>query len=523
MRNTVLPITRGFVMLAWAFCVTGGIPVHGQTSATIDIDTSATIPVRPNFGGFNDSAAETIEYWDQNFTALAAKLTPGWDRYPGGGTSDAFNWQTGLEEPSWVTQFSATPTIGPLLVENENWAAGKGGGKFIDAANRAKQLGCNIVVCVNAFTDTAASAGQMAAYAKTNSIPVVAWELANEAYNIPAPVGFAGAADYLTKMKPFYTAIKAADPNANVAIFLDDPGKTTGTNPSWNKNIASYSDKYWDSYTYHHYPAVSTGAFSQWMADENGVLATTTDAYVTGYLEPTFPGKPFLVSEYNPAYGTGGTNQGATTGTLYGALFVAEFAMRMSTVPSMLLVGSHELPNDGGVAATNYYYTTVTAAATAGKPIDTSTLNYGYFISAQGTGPQVLYGVLNHAVKSNKTTVTGGATVAATGPGQVPALYALAYTSSTGSLSLVLTNKSATAHQVTIRVNGNAPTGTFSTQFVTGTDPSTKNTSNTATPVAVQTGTSANPVSVPPYSVMRIDLPSSAPKPASPARRRKRG
>jgi uncharacterized protein (TIGR03437 family) len=70
----------------------------------------------------------------------------------------------------------------------------------------------------------------------------------------------------------------------------------------------------------------------------------------------------------------------------------------------------------------------------------------------------------------------------------------------------VITNKSAMAHQTTIRVNGAAATGTFPLQFVAGIDPSAVNTPESPNTVAIQTGASANPVTVPPYSVMRVDL-----------------
>ena len=47
----------------------------------------------------------------------------------------------------------------------------------------------------------------------------------------------------------------------------------------------------------------------------------------------------------------------------------------------------------------------------------------------------------------------------------------MSYLNATGGLSVVITNKSATAHQVTIRINGSAATGTFPLQFVSGSDP----------------------------------------------------
>jgi uncharacterized protein (TIGR03437 family) len=484
------------------------LSIYAQTTATIAIDTTTTSPVRPGFSGYNDEAS-TIEFWNYNFNTMANQMHPGWIRFPGGDSSEAFDWQTGQDPIAWINQFSPSTTAGSVLLEQMNWIAGKGGSKFIDAANRANLWGAQIVVCVNAYTDTPQSAGMMAAYAKANGIKVAAWELANEPYN--ATTFFSDATDYVTKMKPYRDAIKAADPNAVVAVFFDDPGRTTNPNPPWNKAMAAITDKWWDAVTYHFYPAVGTGAFANWMSDQNTVLATQTDAYINNYLAGLNPpGMLFLISEFNTSFGTGGSNQGLTTGTLWGAVFCTEFIMRMGKVPSLLLVGSHAVANDDGVDASNYHYTEVTADAQAGKPIDTTTLNYGYFFGAQGTGPAILNAVLKNASVSDKTTVTGGSTVPATGVANFPALYAQAYSTAGGALSVIVTNKSATAQQVTMQVNGSTPAGPFPLQYVTGTDPSVSNTSTNPSAVAIQTGSSANPVMIPPYSVVRADLVTPA-------------
>jgi uncharacterized protein (TIGR03437 family) len=59
---------------------------------------------------------------------------------------------------------------------------------------------------------------------------------------------------------------------------------------------------------------------------------------------------------------------------------------------------------------------------------------------------------------------------------------------------------------VTIRVNGSAATGTFPLQYVTGADPSVANSGANPNAVTIQTGSSGNPVMVPPYSVLRADI-----------------
>ncbi len=485
------------------------VPAASQTTtATIDIDTTATIPARPGFSGVSTDLGVPIEYWDYRLNALAAQIGYGWVRFPGGSSSDIYNWQTGEEVAAWFAQFSSG-TAGPgqnvvPLVQ------GRGGAKLIDAANRANLFGASLIVCANGFTDTAQSIGQLAAYVKANHIPVAAWELSNEAYLFPE--FFADATTYLNMMKPYRDAIKAVDPNAIVAIFIRDAGSGNSIQNPWNTAIAAYPNKYWDAITFHHYPPQSTGAFAQWVADETGVLATRTDTLVNGQLTPIGPpGVGFLVTEFDPSIPNDSQTGAAsiTDGTLWGGIYSAEFIMRMSTVPSMLYVGPNEISNYAGVSAANNFQSEVIAAANAGKPIDTLSLNFGFYATAQANGMAVLNGVINHAIQSNKTTVSGGATVPATGvTGGIPALYAASYTNAAGGLSAVITNKSATPHQVTIRVKGAAATGTFPLEFVAGADPSAANTPANPSAVAIRSGSSGNPVTVPAYSVVRVDLTS---------------
>ena len=478
-----------------------------QVTATIDIDTTHTTPLNANFSGFNDEVVFPAEFFDYRLNNLAAQLSPGWVRYPSGSFSDAFNWQTGLMVPSWAAQFQGT-NIGTLIAEGVPWVNGKGGGSFVDAANRANFLNAKLIVSVNAFTDTPQSAGQMAAFAKANHIPVAVWELANEPYFYTG--FFQSGADYVAKVKPFRDAIKAADPNAVVAIYFMDAG---GTNPSpaWDRSIAGYSDKYWEAVTYHHYPPQSTGDFSQWMADENAVLASKSSAYVTGYLAPLNPpGTKFLISEFLPSNDGLGTGTSVTDGTLYGAIYAAEYVMRMSAVPSMLYVGMHALTGTRGVNAANSHYIDVQNAYNQGTMIDTLTLNFGFFTEAQPLGLAVLNGVLRNATQVDSTAVTGGATVPATGLSPIPALYAQAYTSATGQHSVVITNKSATAQPATLRLNGTVVPGTMPLQFIAGSDPAAVNTATKQDTVSVEISTSTNPVTVPAYSVVRVDLDSPA-------------
>jgi len=480
--------------------------VGGPVTATIDINTSVTTPISPGFSGVSADLGLPVEYFDYRFNTLAAAIGFGWVRFPGGTSSDIYSWQAGEDEQSWYAQFPASSGVGGDQTTLA-LVAGRGGAKLIDAANRANFLGAPLIICVNGYTDTAASAGQLAAFVKANQIQVAAYELSNEPYLYPT--FFATATAYLDAMKPYRDAIKAADPNAIVAVFVTDQAHANAATDPWNIAVAGYPNKYWDAITYHHYPAQSTGAFAQWMADESAVLATRSSAVVTSLAAGIGPaGVKFLNTEFDPSLpnGSGSAGGSITDGTLWGGIYAAEYIMRMSTVPAMLHVGPSEISYQSGVFFTNGHQSEVEAAAAAGTSINTLKLNFGFYVSAQGAGISVLNGVINRAVASDQTVITGGATVPATGIAPVPALYAMSYSNAQGGLSVVIANKSAAAHQATVRVNGMAATGPFPLRFITATDPSTANTDSSTNAISIQTASSANPITVPPYSVLRADI-----------------
>jgi uncharacterized protein (TIGR03437 family) len=501
------------ILLCAALLGTMAMPVLAQTSnavtATIDIDTTATTPISPAFSGASADLGLPVEYWDYRFNALAASIGFGWVRFPGGTSSDIYDWQTGQDRTDWLTEFPATSSVGGSQT-TVALVAGRGGAKLIDAANRANLLGAPLIVCVNGYTDTAASAGQLAAFVKANQIQVAAWELSNEPYLYST--FFATATAYLDQMKPYRDAIKAVNPNAIVAVFVTDQANPNAAKNAWNLAVAAYANKYWDAITFHHYPAQSTGAFAQWMADENAVLVSRTSALIAGQLAPIGPsGVKFLNTEFDPSIPNDSSSGAAslTDGTLWGGIYSAEYIMRMSTVPTVLHVGPSEISYNAGVFASMGHQSQVEVAAAAGTPIDTLSLNFGFYVSAQGTGIAILNGVINHAVQLNQTVVTGGATVPATGMPAIPALYAQSYSNAQGGVSVVITNKSASPHQVTLRVNGVAAAGNFPLQFITAADPSTANTGTSQSAIAIQTAASPNPISVPPYSVLRADIVSA--------------
>ena len=451
-----------------------------------------------------------VEYYDTNFQRILATLSPGWLRFPGGTDSEAFNWATGEIVPAWVDALAAKQYTHDINANAQPIVAGKGGASFSDFAAMAAAVGgAKIIVSVNAYTDTPQSAQAFARFALTNHIPVAVWELDNEPYTWlntdaggPGPF-FTNAADYATKMKPYRDAIKAADPNAVVSLYFSEAGHP---DKAWDNALASYTPKYWDAVTYHEYvfPGTFT-TFDDLMAAANANLYSNTTTYVTDYLaSKNSPGMEYVISEVSPAAGQGGP----LLGTLYGGIYTAEFALRMSTLSQVKYVAAFQMLSNGGINQTNDRLNVVQAAYNSGTTVNTSGLNFGFFLSAQAAGEAVANGAIHNSVGVFATTTSGGP-VAPVNGGTIPAVYAQAYDGGNGKHYVVLTNKSVSPAVAQISQNGVNLTIPMQMTFVTGTDPTLTNSGLPSDTVQIQTQTVTNPggVTIPSYSVVRLEWP----------------
>jgi hypothetical protein len=505
---------------AW-FILMGGLSltqeIRAQTSNTVTVAfaTTNTSPLNQGFAGFACEMLDTgLEFDNTNFQQYAASLSPGWIRYPSGISDDSFNWATGMTDTNWINTIglngdgsasnSCTYTVLPLL--------GKGGAQFTNFASMTANVGAKIIVVLNCFTDDTNSAGAFAAFALSNHISVAAWELCNEPYNFTSGGSnfFANGTDYANKMLPFCKAVKAADSNAVVAVFYSDPGR--GGNV-WDNALERYTNKYWDAVTYHYYPEPAVTNFDDLMAYDNGILLSNTSVFVSNNLVASNPPTmTFMVTEFQPVQGSGAgtTNQhaNAPSGSLYGGIYASEFIMRMSTVPQMKYVGNFQLWNQNGILSTNNNRKAVVAAANGGYVTNTQNLPFGFYLSAQVTAQAVAYWAINRSTGLYLTTVgTNGPTVpdSTNYNASMPAIYAQAYQGGNGKRYVVLTNKGSNSAPAQIVQDGVALTNTFLQTFVSGSDPSATNSAPDASPVFIQTQTVSNPVTIPQYSVVRLE------------------
>jgi hypothetical protein len=496
-------------------------------NVVVAFSTTNTTPLNLGFGGFSMEILNGgLEYDNPTLRQMAATLSPGWLRFPGGISDDAFNWQTGLTDTNWINTMIANGetsaaqscqfTVQPLL--------GKGGAQFTNFANFAANVGgARLIVVVNCFTDTSASAGAFAAYALSNHIAVAAWELCNEPYNFTGANDFwTNGTDYLNKMLPYRNAIKAADSNAQVAIFYNNPGSD---GPIWDKAMTNYPNKFWDMVSYHYYPAYPGYTnFNDLMTYDNGLLFSNTTAYVTNSLIPGNSNSVnFMITEFQPVQGsgagTGNQSPNPPSMTLYAGIYASELVMRMSTISRMKFVGTYQIANGNGINQTNVERLAVTTAAAGGYYTNTANLPFGLYYSAQVCGQGVSYWAINRSTALFPTTVgANGPTVPISLDGAVtmPAVYAQAYQGDNGKRYVVFTNKGSNAVPVQITQDGAALTNEFLETFVTGGDPGMTNSSPVDSPVQIQTLVGVtNPVTIPQYSVVRLEWTVfNVPKPA---------
>jgi alpha-L-arabinofuranosidase len=521
MLRTAVAIALFLLPLSLAF-----MPVTGtaQTSSNVVVSFTTTNSTQLNtgFAGFcTELQASAVEYFDTNFQQITATLSPGWLRYPGGSMDDAFAWTNGLTLTNWFTNFPSWETN--LLWPAAKLGNGKGGLRFSDFATLCQNVGgAKIVVTINGFTDSAASAGAFAAFALSNHISVSVWELCNEPYTLAgtgADTFFLDATDYVAQMKPYRDAIKAADSNAVVAIYFNDAGYPEPN--TWDNDLKNYSDKYWDAVVYHHYPSLPTSGvtFADLMALDNWQLVSNTTTRMTNYLIPDNNSNvTFLISEFAPARGDGAGGQYPPTTTLYGGIYAAEYLLRLSTLPQMSFVGPYQLLNAAGINQTNTFDQRVATAYNGGYTTNTAGWSFGFFLSAQVCGSSVADWALTRSIAVYTTVVgTNGPTVPidTNGIGTIPAIYAQAYQGGNGKRYVVLTNKGSNAVPVQITQDGVALTNQFLETFVAGSDPSATNYSPQNSPVQIQSTTATNAVTIPGYSVVRLEWTVfSVPNPA---------
>ena len=462
------------------------------SGVSVFVNTHDVMPLAPGFAGYNVALMNVpLAYTDAGLAAAARRLSPGWLRFPAGTRSEAFDWRTGRSHQSWVDEVSRSfgvadrPFFQDMLQSALVALDAKGGERVDDAGRFARAAGAEgLIVCVNVFTDTPASAGEFASYARAHGIRVLAWELGNEPYFNRAR--FATATTYAATARPFADAIHHVDSAAVVAVAMSDAGFQ---DRAWDDSLAAFAPRYWNAVVYHHYPTVS-GTPVRMMAALDSVLADGTTAYVEREVRPRFGRIPVMITEAGPQDGP----QPGMSGTLYGGVWSAEYALRMSTLSQTTHFGIHQLVGTAGVGVV------ITDSAEAAR--GGHALHVSFYTSAQGIAYAAAASAINSATGVYATRVQGGGDVPRAGSEPMPAIYAQAYRRQTGD-AVVVTNKGSRDETLTLIIDGRASASPMRVVTVTGPSPTATNVLGHAR-VTATASTASHVIRIPRYSVVQI-------------------
>jgi hypothetical protein len=507
------------------------VPLSGTTTtsntAQVSYTTTAlTVPARSNFAGINMQLFDSgVSYRDVTMQADASTMNLGWVRFPAGTADDAYNWTTGEDPSSWVAQFSSYNTGGNTygtLMNEEQIIGGKQGGvslsdftNFIGSQRTGStstpgSSSTHVIGVINTFTDSTSSAGSLAATAQTDGIPVDLWELGNEVSYFKTGFGFSNATTFLSNVAQYYaTAVKTAAPGAQVAVWIP-----SSIADGWTTDTAAYTPQFWDQLYTHSYPNASTSltnagftnpTVNQQIAFYSGFLMNHTNALVDNQFAPLFGNNMRIeFSEFN---------SNTLSGTLYNAVYLAEFTIRLSSDPYVTHAGMHMLvgPSYGtslAIGTTNDDVSACKAAYALGQTISTSTYNFGYFFNAPGLALQIIDGVINTSNNIWPTTINNSATIPYYddngNPGTMPAIYAQAYSDANSTNHILLTNKSAGSQSVTILQNGIPVTQTLTVRSIGGTNAQAMNTSSAKNTITMTTSTITGTINLTGYSVVDV-------------------
>jgi hypothetical protein len=496
-----------------AFAVFAFQPLAGSSQSKptiVNIDTHQTlsVPSRRHFSGINSQLFLTAtSYRDPKFQEIAQKLDLGWVRFPGGTVDDVYDWKTGDLRDDWIAQFKGTKTAAyGSFMHDYKMNRGKGMTTLDDYADFLGKMSTgsmqtpgasatHTIGVINTFTDTPDSAAGLVLAAKKKHLHVDVWELGNEPNYFET--FYPTATAYLNKVEPFAKAVRAADPDARIAVYLD-------RKEPWMHEMSVYPRRFWDEIYFHVYPQPK-GNLGEEIAAYNGFLATMSNPYIDSMVVSLF-GKDVQVevSEFN-------IND--VRGTLYSAVFVAEYTVRLSSDPHVTQVGMHILTGQSNarsaaILPTRDYGDQAAAAYDAGKVLDTTKLDFGYYLTPYGLALQIIDGVINTCSGLWPTAVSGGSNIIATYQGtSVPAtnaIYAQAYKMIGNTVHLLVTNKSGQPQQLSIIVDGKPLKTTFSLASIGGSNPEALNTGEAPNAVSIQDSTAQDTVTVPPFAVMDV-------------------
>jgi hypothetical protein len=484
---TVLTAVMGVV--AYPASATPAAPA--ATAAAVTVNAGAGVGAVPANGVGLNTAVYDGHMNDAVIPGLvkAAGITA--LRYPGGSYSDIFNWQTNTAQGGYVAPNTS----------------------FADFMRTAQASAANPIITVNYGTGTPALAQAWVQNAVSNNYGVNYWEVGNEIYGNgtyganweadahctdasgrPVTVGSApsqtyncGPTTYANNVLSYTTAIKSASPNSHVCAVLTTPGywpdgvtnATTSPQP-WNQTVLSILGAKTDCVIVHYYPGGDNPA--QMLTTPAGIPGITSAlrSQINQYAHVDPASVKIVVTE---------TNSTVAMNTQPAALFAADMYMTWleNGTTNVDWWNEHNGPGTPSVVNGAQDYGDQGMLSNGGN-------SSGVTEPPVNTPFSPYYGVQ----MLSKLASPGDQMVTSTSNN--PLLRVHSVRRAGGGVNVLIDNEDpGTSYTVNLTYNGFTPTGS----------PTVFTLANNATSITSATQSSANSVTVSPYSLTVVQVPGS--------------
>lgn len=468
-------------------------------TATVNFSTTSPRTIELGMAGFHQATVKSVDNLDDtNIIDLVKSYgSMSWIRMQGT-TANVLDLKTGAVGNEMLGQIQENELKYYVFGNGYKSAAARGYERMESYRELAQQTGAKLIITCNVSQQSSREIGEIAKYLYDNHVPVLYFELGNEVdfftaetNNTSWPNFWKTGTDYLDRMRSYSTLIKSNYPGAKVVTVMSNLGKN-----AFDQDYYNYSNPYWDAVTFHRF--LGNGVdFDDAMLQANEELHSW-DNVINDYLSHLQDqNTPFTVNEISTGLA------GPLALTQYNGIVVAESMLRLSKRSNIKHFQSWRLT--GGIATpAENYQDKLLDAYQRGETVDTDALNFQYYDQAPGEAAHVVDVAINNSSGVYTTTTTGGTTVQRDN-GTMPALYAQAYKGANGKDYVVITNKSAYSHDVTVQQDGTNVNQQMTRTYVT----SARDAKNAPSDiqVAIQSGTvtAGDPVFVPPYSVTRVE------------------
>lgn len=468
--------------------------------ASVIINPGTGHPLYEGFSGYNVRTSDGP--WNFNhpeFREAVEFLRPGFMRYFSGTTGSYFNMSTAMMELEWFEQYADYGEFSGNIPSLYKWVEVKGPHRLTDLYDMLGENNAKLVITYNSFTDSPENAARLARFCKNNNIIVDYWQFTNEPnfYTPPRRYFFNGGFDYAEKQQETAEAILSVDPTANLALSYGWDGLGGFAN-----GISNYSPVYWQTVSFHAYPVHANDTdFESAMRRANSRLVDrTNNAFYNKVQSVSWPGAEFIITEYS-------TWNDMLNRNLYGSLFLAEYAIRMSAQPNAKLVGHHAV--NLAARPENMHTSLYLDAYEAGLTIDPDTVPTGIDFTSNALAYNIINKALNNSDMVYQTFVSGGVSVPGEGTQSIAALYARAYRGHDGKEYLLVTNKSPVNHVLAIDYDGMNLSMPMMMTYLSNHNPQ-------AASLSIQEEFVESPVTIPPFAIVRLEWASQnipVPKP----------